>query len=125
MADYGTIGTQYGGRQYAAAYSPCAALVIRAEQPRVATLVDGRKALVPDRYVSGTVKQDSTLVARLVRVYNRSTGELLGSTTSSAIDGSFHCPVGPFTGQVFVIAFDDTGTAPDYNAAVCDLVTPL
>lgn len=122
MADYGAIGVGRSEQFYSQVFTARSTLsIIRASVGVIATAVHGVQTR---RYVSGTVKQDTTLVSRLVRAYNRATGEMLASGTSSGVDGTFSLDVGPFTGKVFVIAFDDTGTAPDYNAAIFDLVTP-
>ena len=73
--------------------------------------------------LTGTV-QDNTMtpVARTVRAYDRSTGELLKETTSSAETGAFS--IGVFsTDPVYIIALDDdAGT--DYNAIIFDRIEP-
>jgi hypothetical protein len=73
----------------------------------------------PITYVSGTVKENSVLVAgRVVEVYDRNTGELLGRTTSAA-DGTWSIPC---MGRpaVRVVGSDPT----TYNSQVFDNVVP-
>ncbi len=60
---------------------------------------------------------------RLVRAHGRKYGDVLGEATSQG-DGSFEVSV-PSTAidGVYVLAFDDLGVAPDFNAAIkSDLV---
>lgn len=57
--------------------------------------------------VSGTVKDtNATGVARIIRVYRRDTGALLGETTSSAVDGTWAF-TDAYTGEVQVVLLDD------------------
>jgi hypothetical protein len=83
------------------------------------------ESLAPSSGVSGSVKQNGVNAARLVRVYRRDNGELIGSDVSDSGTGSFSVQLNGFVGSVFVIAFDDTGTSPDFNAAIYDLVVPV
>jgi len=70
---------------------------------------------------SGTVEESDSPVARTVRVYDRSTGELLGETTSDSGDGSWSIAVGD-TSPVYVVCLDDdSGT--QYNAQIYDRVS--
>lgn len=64
-------------------------------------------------------------LARMVRAHKITNGDLLWETTSSAIDGSFssYSP-SAYKGEVYVLAFDDLGVAPDYNAAIHAGVVP-
>ena len=95
--------------------------VIRSTSRSTATFASGVKSSV----VSGLVFEGSTPVTRLVRVYRRDTGELLGTTNSVAgSGGSFSMQLNGYTGKVYVIAFDDITSAPDYNAQIYDLVVP-
>lgn len=75
--------------------------------------------------VVGTVRNGAGIgVARIVRVYSRATGRLLGDTTSAS-DGTYSCPLyGGELEQVFVLALDDD-TAPDYNAPIVDHQMPV
>lgn len=73
----------------------------------------------------GTVRTGAGAgVSRVVRVYSRSTGLLLGSTTSAS-DGTYTCPLygGELT-SVFALALDDDPT-PDYNAPIIDKQIPV
>lgn len=57
--------------------------------------------------VSGTVKDTNTTgVARLIRVYRRDTGAMLGETASSVIDGTWSF-TDAHTGEVQVVMLDD------------------
>lgn len=125
MADYGTIGVCYlPSKQYAqVGTSRCSTARIRLLDSLFAPAVS-TVAFNPSRRVSGTVSQNGSPVSRLVRVYCRDTGELLRFGYSNPSTGEFSIHVGPFTGKVYVIAFDDTGTSPDYNAQILDLVNP-
>lgn len=75
-----------------------------------------------NKTISGTVEEGGVGVARTVCAYRRSTGELLSSTTSAG-DGTFSLSV-PVTDACFVVAFDDLGTSPNFNALVYDQITP-
>ena len=71
--------------------------------------------------VSGTVEESGSPVARTVRVYDRSTGELIDETTSDSGDGSWSIAVGD-TSPVYVVCLDDdSGT--QYNAQIYDRVS--
>lgn len=82
------------------------------------------------RKIVGTVT-DSVgvgLSGRLVRAHRTSgyyAGDVLGEATS-AVDGTFtlYTPAG-YTGSTYVLAFDDLGVAPDYNAAIQHRAVPL
>lgn len=74
--------------------------------------------------VSGTVKEGGVGVARVVRAYRRDTGEFVGETTSAG-DGTFSLQSAHAGNrQIYVIALDALGSAPDYNAQIFDLVVP-
>lgn len=77
---------------------------------------------VGHKYVSGVVRDSGLFVSRVVRAYDRATGEFLGETKSSPVDGSFVLD-GCGRSEVFVVAFDDNN-APDYNAIIYDRVVP-
>jgi hypothetical protein len=93
----------------------------------VGVLVDTRRIRVapsapsvPPYSIAGTVTEQGNPVARTVRLYRRSTGELVASTTSSAVDGSFE--FADIAGDVyFVVAFDDDA-GDDYNALIFDRI---
>lgn len=71
--------------------------------------------------VSGLVKQDGVAAARTVRLYQRDTGALLGTTTSNAITGAYSFTTA-FNSEVQVVCLDDfTGTI--YNDQIAR-VTP-
>lgn len=70
--------------------------------------------------ISGTVKEEGTGVSRTVRLYLRSTGELVGETTSAS-DGTFS--ISAAQDEHYVVALDDTSDSTDYNAQIYDRVT--
>lgn len=74
--------------------------------------------------VSGTVKQNGAAVTRIVRAYRRRDGYMLGESTSDPATGAFSIDCLGFVGPVYVLALDDTDTAPDFNAEIFDLITP-
>lgn len=74
--------------------------------------------------VTGLVKEQGTPASRVVRVYRRDTGAFMGETTSAG-DGTFTLYLGNYSGEVYVIALDDIGTAPDLNASIKDRVVPV
>lgn len=96
---------------------------IPAASTRVASYREAQPQNGPS--LSGTVKQNGTPVARVVRAYCRLTGERLGETTSDPTTGAFSINAKGRTDYCYVIAFDDLGVAPDYNAAIYDLVLPV
>lgn len=76
-------------------------------------------------YLSGTVTEGGVAVARTMRAYERSSGALISSTTSSAVDGSFSLPTNGVTGECFVVAFASPDGPPAYNAVIYDGVIPV
>ena len=89
------------------------------------SIYDGDSCPFPTLTVSGTVEESGSPVARTVRVYNRSDGDLLGSATSDAGDGSWSVesayPVGSSSTVYVVCLDDDSGT--QYNAQIYDRVS--
>ena len=71
-------------------------------------------------HVSGIVTANGSPVSTRLRAYDHNTGEMLGETTSSAIDGSYSIPSLGRT-SVMVVAID----APTYNSLSYDTVLPL
>ena len=67
---------------------------------------------------SGIITENQTPVSRLVHLHLSSTGELVGKTVSSAIDGSYTIET-PFEGEHYVVAFDDEA-GDVYNAVIQD-----
>lgn len=76
--------------------------------------------LPPTAHFLGTTKLQGTGVARLVRCYVRSTGDLFDSVTSES-DGSFDLPCPDSDTFMFIIAFDDDA-GEQYNAIIYDRV---
>lgn len=74
--------------------------------------------------VQGSVKEQGTPCRRLIRVYRRDNGGLLVSGYSDLPGNKFHLRWAGYSGQVFIVAFDDLGVNPDFNCRVYDLITP-
>lgn len=77
----------------------------------------------PTYYFTGYVYEEnnSNPVSRIVRIYNRDTGALIGSTTSSG-NGYYYIET-TYSGSHYLVALDDdVGT--QYNLAVLDRMTP-
>ena len=70
------------------------------------------------REIAGTVTDGVGMgIARLVRAHSQTTGKFLNETTSAS-DGTFTLDV-PDTGEaMYLVAFDDITTDPDYNASI-------
>jgi hypothetical protein len=68
------------------------------------------------------------LSGRLVRAHRTSgleAGDVLGEATT-AVDGTFNLYTpASYTGSTYVLAFDDLGIAPDYNAAIQHRAVPV
>ena len=71
------------------------------------------------RAITGTVTDIlGAGLSRLVRAHAQTDGRLLAETTSAG-DGTFTLKTpAPYVGAIYVVAFDDLGIAPDYNAAI-------
>lgn len=74
--------------------------------------------------IQGWVKEQGAACRRLIRAYRRDTGELLVSGYSDLPGNKFHLRWAGYSGQVFVVAFDDLGLNPDFNCRIYDLITP-
>lgn len=75
--------------------------------------------------ISGTVKELGAPVARVVRVYRRSDGQMAGETISDAGTGAYSFSNLDENEQYFVMSFDDLNVAPTFNALVFDQVEPV
>lgn len=77
----------------------------------------------PVKLIAGEVQEEGVGVeGRLVRMYNRRTGEFVGEARTNAT-GDFIIPAQDPNLPHFVVAFDDD-VSPDYNAKVYDNVLP-
>lgn len=77
----------------------------------------------PVKTIAGEVQEETVGVeGRLVRLYNRRTGEFVGEARTNGA-GEFVIPARDPTLPHFVVAFDDD-VAPDYNAKIYDNVIP-
>ena len=74
--------------------------------------------------VSGTVEEEGVFVERTVRLYKRSTGELVDETISDYEDGGFLLLVSD-QAEHYVVALDDISDATDYDALIYDRVIPF
>jgi len=75
--------------------------------------------------VAGTVSEEGVYVERTVRIYKRSTGELVAEDVSSYEDGTFLFDSLINNDEHYVIALDDTSDATDYNALIYDRIVPV
>lgn len=74
--------------------------------------------------ITGTVLEEGVPVSRTVRAYSRSTGALAGSAVSD-INGDFQIGSLNSLNEYYVVALDDTGSSPDYNAIIFDRIAPV
>jgi hypothetical protein len=136
MADAGAIGFRCNST-YISTGAPtpiligmpllCAGLAAQSEATGlvVGTTVGDLSFDVATYAVEGTVEVlGVAATGYVVRAYGRDNGLLLGETVSGA-GGAFSIPIYGNDNEVFVVAFDDTGVSPDYNALVKDRVVPL
>lgn len=92
------------------------------------TITQGTTAKVLVSTIAGYVQGHVYDVAgspasRVVRVYNRTSGAIVGSGTSDATTGEFSVPViGEIGDVLYAIALDDDD-APDLNAIIADRIT--
>jgi hypothetical protein len=70
----------------------------------------------------GYVTQESVPVNRVVRLYHRDTGELVGSTTSSGVGGYYYLDT-TISEEHFIVVFDDD-LGDNYNALILDKLLP-
>ena len=77
----------------------------------------------PTYYYEGYITEQGNPVSREVKLYYRSTGELIDSTTSSGVDGYYYLTT-IISGTHFVVAFDDDA-GEDYNALILDKLLPV
>lgn len=77
---------------------------------------------VPQHYFSGNVIEGVVPINRKVNIHRRDTGELVGSTTSSDIDGYFYC-VTTYSGSHYVVCLDDI-VGVDYNDLIYGNILP-
>jgi hypothetical protein len=82
----------------------------------------GSEQLKPGFYYSGYITELSSPVSREVRIYNRITGELVSSTTSSGIDGYYYLTT-VTSGEHYIVVLDDD-TGETYNALINDKLLP-
>jgi hypothetical protein len=73
-------------------------------------------------YFDGYVEEYGTGVDRTVRAHRRDTGELVGETTSSGVDGYFFLET-LYSGTQYIICLDDLA-GESFNAIIYDLMVP-
>ena len=90
----------------------------------IADMIVSPRPLTPKYYFSGYVYEINTSspVSRTVRLYRRSTGELVDSTTSS-VNGYYYVET-PYDGDHYIIALDDE-LGVQYNLVALDWMVPL
>lgn len=135
MADLGSIGFFFGQFKtqdgFVAATPIVTALPSSVSIPKAENVLMTRPSMLLagsdglDYLCEGIVSVLGTPTAGyLVRAYRRDNGALLGEDVSVA-GGVFSITINGYDGEVTCIAYDDTGSAPDYNAIVFDRVVPL
>lgn len=77
---------------------------------------------VPQHYFSGTVTQNAISVNRQINVHRRDTGDLVGSTISSGIGGSFYVET-TFSGVHYAVCLDNE-IGVDYNDLIYGNIYP-
>jgi len=77
---------------------------------------------IPIYYYHGYIRERGVPVARTVRLYYRTTGELMDETTSSG-NGYYYLTTS-ISGEHFVVAFDDD-LGESFNAVILDKLPPL
>lgn len=82
----------------------------------------GSEEIEPKYYFDGFVYEKNTPISRVVRVYDRSTGSLMGTDTSRSSDGYYYV-TSTSSGIHFLVAFDDDA-GDEYNALILDKVAP-
>ena len=73
-------------------------------------------------YISGYVTENTAPVNRQIYLHNRDTGALIGSTTSSGVDGYFYMET-TFSGAHYVVCIDDLAGL-DYNDLIYGNIFP-
>jgi len=79
-------------------------------------------AQAPDYYFDGYIQKFGVGVDRVVRVHHRDTGELIGETTSSGVDGYFYLET-TYSGSQYLVSLDDL-VGESFNAIIYDLMVP-
>lgn len=73
-------------------------------------------------YYYGYIKEEGIPVSRTINLYNRSTGELIDTTTSSGSNGYYYLTT-TISGEHFIVAFDNDA-GEEYNAMILDKLLP-
>lgn len=73
--------------------------------------------------ISGVVTEQASPVARTVRLYLRSSGELLDTTTSNAGTGEYSFE-NLTEGEVYNLVFEDDAGGNDYSDKILSKITP-
>ncbi len=77
----------------------------------------------PIYYFHGYIKEAGNPVARVVNLYNRSTGILADTTVSNAITGYYELATYDNV-EHFIVVIDDDGDTVEYNAIIQDRLIP-
>lgn len=91
----------------------------------IADMVVSTRPLTPKYYFSGYVYEINTSnpISRVVRLYRRSNGELIDSTTSSSKNGYYYVET-PYDGDHYIVALDDE-LGVQYNLVALDWMVPI
>ncbi len=81
-----------------------------------------KEETIPTHYYDGYVKEQGSPVLRTVRLYDRTTGELVDETTSSGVGGYYYLTT-TISGEHFIVTFDDD-EGIEYNALILDKLLP-
>ena len=82
----------------------------------------GSEQGIPAHYYYGYITENDVPISRIVRLYNRDTGELISATTSSGVSGYYNLST-TTNDEHFIVAFDDEA-GEDYNALILDRLLP-
>lgn len=77
---------------------------------------------LPQHYFSGSVVEKVCPVTRAINIHRRDTGELVGSTTSSGINGYFYVET-TYSGSHYAVCIDDSAGL-DYNDLIYGNIFP-
>ena len=82
----------------------------------------GSEQGMPTHYYYGYITENEVPVSRIVRLYYRDTGDLVGDTVSNADTGYYYLTT-TISGEHFIVTIDDN-IGKDYNALILDRLLP-
>jgi hypothetical protein len=83
----------------------------------------GAPMSAPTYYYEGYVTEYNSPVSRMVRLYDRASGELMYETTSSGSNGYYYAGT-TVSGQHYIVVLDDD-SGEEFNALIGDRLEPL